>query len=114
VAALDFSDLTVSLALVTSRFGSTPSDAETLLIASAAEDCADGTPAYRPYFVIGALMAAHWAQFKSVTSASGASVEYASPGAARSALWSIQAALDADLCSVPAGFVAGQRFEPVM
>lgn len=115
MAILDFTNLDAALALVTARFGSTPSDAETLLVASAADDCANPpVTTYRPYFVIGALMAANWQQFKSVASASGASVEYGSPAAAQRALWDLQAALDRSLCNVPAGFETGRRFVPVM
>lgn len=115
MAALDLTDIDVAKTLVTERFGSLPSDAETLLIATAADDCGDpAVTTYRPYYVIGLLMGTYWQQYKAVRSASGASVEYASPAAARQALLDIQAALDLDLCNVPSGFTGDRRFVPVM
>jgi hypothetical protein len=114
VAALDFGVLSVAKDLIEARFGTLPSDAETLLVASAAEHCTTGDPVYRPYYVLGVLMGANWQQFKSTTSASGASVEYASPAAAQRALWDIQATLDTTLCEVPTAFTNSRRFEVVM
>lgn len=114
MAALDFKVLADAKLVITERFDSEPEDAETLLEASAAEDCTTGDKVYRPYYVLGVLMGANWVRFKSVASAAGSSVEYASPMQAQRAVWGIQASLDRDLCNVPAGFTAAARFEPVM
>lgn len=114
MAALDFKVLADAKTLIIERFGTEPEDAETLLEASAAEDCTTSAKVYRPYYVLGVLMGANWVQFKSVASAAGSSVEYATPHQAQRAVWGIQAALDRDLCGIPVGFTAAARFEPVM
>lgn len=111
---MDFHNLQDALDIIEERFGSLPGDAQMLLEVSAARDCVTGDPVYRPYYVLAGLMSTRYLEYKRVRSASGAEVEYATPGMARRALLDQQALLDAHLCDVPPGVDMGDRFTPVM
>jgi hypothetical protein len=103
-----------ALAVVTQWFKSTPVDAETLLEQTAGKKGDDTV--YRPYYVTATLLELRWNEFQSVASASGSSVTYGSPGAAKKAFLELQSKMDVlEGVKVPAAFVGGGNvFETVM
>lgn len=112
MAANDYTDLTTSKTVVTSRFGTIDDgELEALLAASACTN-SDGETVYQPYLVAGWLMRSRWQQYKSVKSAAGSAVEYGSPEEAYKALANLQAALSANL-TCPVAWQAGASFSVV-
>lgn len=104
-----------ALAVVTQWFKSTPVDAEALLEQTAGKK--GNATVYRPYYVVGKLLTMKWNEFQSVSSASGSSVTYGSPGSARKAFFELQSQMDTlDQVEVPEAFLAdaGNVFETVM
>lgn len=106
---IDFSSKTESLALITARFGSTPSDATVLLELSTGTDV-DSQTVYRPYYVLGEILGLdiNFQKYKSLRSAAGSSVEYNSPYDAKVQMWAMQNRLDERFgLTVADGFEAG-------
>lgn len=113
MAANDYTVLATAKAVVTSRFGTIDDgELEALLEASACTN-ADAETVYQPYLVAGWLMRSRWQQYKSVRSAAGSAVEYASPDEAYKALANLQAALSVGLTCPVAWTAAGSSFSVV-
>lgn len=108
MAALDLTNRTAVLAYLTASLpNETQSVLETLLDASAADDCADPpVTTYRPFWVIANTLQTNQGLAESVGSASGASIKYRDPISAWRAIMRRQAALDKAYCNIPEGFEA--------
>ena len=108
MAALDYTNLTAMKAFVAAQVtGSNADEAEALLLASAADDCATvPVTTYRPYWVIANLLQARLTTAESLGSASGSSITYHDPVRAYRTVMGRQAAFDRGLCNIPAGFEA--------
>ena len=108
MAALDYTNLTAMKAFVAAQVaGSNADEAEALLAASAADDCADpAVTTYRPYWVIAHLLQGRLTTAESLGSASGASIKYHDPVRAYRTVMARQAAFDEGLCNIPEGFEA--------
>ena len=108
MAANDYTNLVTAKAVVTSRFGTLDDgELEALLVASACTN-ADGDTVYQPYLIAGWLIRARWQQYKSLRSAAGSTVEFASPDEAFRALADMQAALSEGL-TCPAQWTASSN-----
>jgi hypothetical protein len=108
MAALDYTNLTAMKAFVAAQVsGSNADEVEALLLASAADDCADpAVTTFRPYWVIANLLQARLTTAESLGSASGASITYHDPVRAYRTVMGRQAAFDKGLCNIPPGFEA--------
>lgn len=109
MAATDYTSKTAMITFVSSRVvGADAAEIEALLVASAADNCAEpAVTTYRPYWVIAALLDAYPPSdglYKSVRSASGAAVEYRDVAGLRRGLKRLQRAQDASLCNIPEGY----------
>lgn len=94
---IDWTDLAAARALVLARAPfATADEVDALLELSRGTD-PDDVVTFRPYVVLAAIFETQWERYTTLTGASGASLEYADPDAARSGYLRQQARLDASL-----------------
>jgi hypothetical protein len=103
----DYRALSDALELVLRRATFTDrAEAEAILVESAGTDPA-GVVVYRPYVVLASLYETHWERYRSLTGASGASLEFADPEDARLGYLRQQGRLDESLeLTVPSAWPA--------
>lgn len=104
---IDFTDLAEARALVVARAPfANPDEVDALLELSKGED-PDGVPTFRPYVVLASIFETQFERYRSLTGASGASLEYADPDEAKTGYLRQQARLDESLeLEIPAAWPA--------